>query len=250
MRMFLVGVCGLVLVAGLAAVCAVAVKQERAETGTGNSEPSTADAPEQAGAPQAREERSAAKQVGREETEWKFTDLAGIEHLPFAEKRIRGVVVVFIMPDCPIANYFQPTLHELHDRFSAQGVPFFLVHSDSDVTREIASKHAEAYKISCPVVLDEKQVLARRLGARVTPQAFLLDSAGRVVYQGRINDLFADFGKRRREPTTHDLRNALEALLSGRPIEPAKTRAIGCYLAIDEEASESDATAQSQHGRP
>ena len=55
--------------------------------------------------------------------------------------------------------------------------------------------------------------------------------AGReLVYLGRIDDRYVDFGKTRAAATTHDLAGALEAILDGRPVPESRTRAIGCFI--------------------
>ena len=64
----------------------------------------------------------------------------------------------------------------------------------------------------------------------MTPEAFLIDVRGDVLYRGRINDLYADYGKRRAAPRTHDLRDAIAALLEGREVDVAKTKPVGCYI--------------------
>jgi hypothetical protein len=50
------------------------------------------------------------------------------------------------------------------------------------------------------------------------------------VYHGRIDDRFIDFGKSRTQPTTHDLSSAIEAVLAGKQVSSAVTKAIGCYI--------------------
>jgi hypothetical protein len=45
--------------------------------------------------------------------------------------------------------------------------------------------------------------------------------------------MFVDFGKKRRQPLTHDLRNALEAVLERGPIKQVETQAVGCFIPYD-----------------
>jgi hypothetical protein len=51
-----------------------------------------------------------------------------------------------------------------------------------------------------------------------------------VVYRGRIDDSFAVLGQPRRPVKDADLRNALEAVVTGKPIEKPETKAVGCYI--------------------
>ena len=81
-----------------------------------------------------------------------------------------------------------------------------------------------------PVVLDPQNQLAVRTGARTTPEAVVIGADEMFVYRGRIDDLYADFGKRRPEPSTHDLRRALEAFLAGKTVPAAGGPAVGCFI--------------------
>ena len=161
---------------------------------------------------------------------WAFQDVNGQIHEPFKEKRTKAVVVIFVTIDCPISNYYQPLLSRMTQEYLAKGVQFVLCYSAHDTAVEEVQKHAKDFKIEACVILDSEQQLAKLLKAEVTPEAFILDRNRQCVYRGRINDLYADFGKRRRIPRTHDLKDALDALLSGKKIARPKTKAIGCYI--------------------
>ena len=52
-----------------------------------------------------------------------------------------------------------------------------------------------------------------------------------MVYRGRIDDRFVDFGKTRPEPTQRDLEAALRGVLDGTHKDLVTTKAIGCYIA-------------------
>jgi hypothetical protein len=64
----------------------------------------------------------------------------------------------------------------------------------------------------------------------MAPEAAVLAPDGKVVYRGRIDDRYADYGKRRPEPTQRDLRDALDAVLENKPVRAPTTKVIGCYL--------------------
>ena len=142
----------------------------------------------------------------------------------------RASVLLFIAHDCPIANTYAPEIKRICRQYGARGVRFILVYSEADITAESARKHAADYGYMCPIVLDANHSLARKLHATVTPEAVVLDSKGKQAYRGRIDDLYADVGTRRYEVSRHDLRLALDALLNGKKISPATTRAVGCII--------------------
>jgi thiol-disulfide isomerase/thioredoxin len=164
------------------------------------------------------------------DTEWKFQSIDGKEIAPFADESGKLLVAVFVTTDCPVANYFQPTLRRLGEKYAERGVTLVLFHSDPAVDREKAATHAEEYGIEAPVVLDPDFEVAKRLDAEVTPEAFVITRAGEVTYRGRINDMYADFGKKRRAPRNNDLDDAITAALEGREVSAPRTKPIGCYI--------------------
>lgn len=162
------------------------------------------------------------------------TDITGRVHRLADDKRASVVVWIYVGVDCPIANFYQPALRKLAQDFAVKGVAFFQVHGDPDVTAQQAEIHAQEYEIVSPVILDPEQKLARLHRPRVTPEAIVFARDGNVAYRGRIDDTYTDYGKRRPEPTTHDLRDALEAVLAGQEVAVPVTEPVGCHILIEE----------------
>jgi hypothetical protein len=80
---------------------------------------------------------------------------------------------------------------------------------------------------------DPQHELVRATQATVTPEAavFVAGPAGpRMVYRGRIDDPYVDFGRTRPAPTTRDLRAVLEAVAAGSTLTPRTTPAVGCFI--------------------
>lgn len=140
-------------------------------------------------------------------------------------------VIIFVTPDCPVANAMLPDVARLHHDFESRGVRFSLVHVDPSTTPEEAAKHAAAYHISCAVLLDPRHQLVSKLGATRTPEAFVVTPDGKTAYHGRINDLYFAPGQRRRAPTREDLRDALNAVTAGKAVPVTETPAVGCVVA-------------------
>ena len=156
-------------------------------------------------------------------------DLDGKTHRP-TEVKGKAAVIVFLMHDCPISNAYAPELKRIGEWAKEKGVPFYLVYADLDVELAALKKHAMEYGYADAPLVDPKRVLARHVGATVAPQAFVLGADGKVKFQGRVDDRYADFGKQRPAPTKRDLKDAVEAVLSGRPVAEPKTPAIGCSI--------------------
>ena len=159
-----------------------------------------------------------------------FTDIKGKDHTPFASAKTKAVVFIFLLRDCPVSNVYAPEITRIHSKYSKKGVALYLVHPDPDTDAKSALAHASEYKLTAPVVLDHNHKLTRRAGAQVTPEAAVFDAKGRLVYRGRIDDLYADFGKKRFNPTRRDLRDTLDALLAGKRLTKRTTKAVGCYI--------------------
>lgn len=154
-------------------------------------------------------------------------DLDSKLHAPLADEA-RPTVLFFVSPFCPTVRSFMPEILAIAEAQAAQA-RFYLIHSDPAVTPEIALQHADLFQVKLPVLLDRVQKLAIRAGARVTPEAVLV-VGGEVRYRGRINDLYLGPTKRQRAATTRDLRDALEAVLTGRPVPEPQPAAQGCKI--------------------
>jgi AhpC/TSA family len=159
-----------------------------------------------------------------------FTDIEGQTHRPCDEPNVKAVALVFILTDCPIANSYIPALNRLHAAFEPRGVRLFLVHADASVTAEQAREHARQYEIRAPVILDPQHVWVKQAGATRTPEAVVFSPAEEVLYRGRIDDQYVGVGQRRTQVTSHDLEEALSAILAGKPVPQPITEAVGCFI--------------------
>lgn len=162
-----------------------------------------------------------------------FADLGGSVHAPldFEASEARASVFIFITTDCPIANAYAPEIRRITEKYRGEGLRFFLVHVDPDLVIEDARAHMRDYSLDCaPILIDREHRLVRALGVRFTPEAAVLRDGGEIFYRGRIDDLFAELGKKRRGAHVHDLRDALSASERGESRPRAFTQAIGCNV--------------------
>ena len=162
-----------------------------------------------------------------------FQDISGKIHRPFEDKSTLALVCVFISTDCPIANGYQPLLRQLEKQYRPKGIKFLLIHPHTDVSVEKARRHAQDFEIQTPVIIDADLSIARQFGAKITPEAFVFtrDSIN-PIYQGRIDNRYAGFGKKRRTTTSHDLNDAITAVISGKAPVARKTESVGCHIAF------------------
>ncbi|WP_162387941.1 redoxin domain-containing protein [Spirosoma endbachense] len=139
-------------------------------------------------------------------------------------------VYAFLNTECPISQQYVRRLADLHQEFGKSGVRFialFPLRTDSPVVIE---RFRTEYKLPFAGLPDKKARLARQFRARVTPEVVVMQSDGRVVYQGAIDDWYVDLGKHRPQAAHAYLHNALDALLNGRPVTEAHTEAVGCLI--------------------
>ncbi len=154
-------------------------------------------------------------------------DLAG-NSIHLADSK--PAVLVFVRTDCPISNRYAPELNRLYREYAGHA-DFYLVYADPSETTASIRKHMSEYGYQFHPLRDPGFRLARRAKASVTPEAALFSPNGELLYHGRIDDRYVDFGKSLPEPTRHDLEEALQSTLAGKPIKETSTRAIGCFLA-------------------
>ncbi len=137
-------------------------------------------------------------------------------------------VLIFVATDCPISNGYAPELQRIMAGHQGDGVRFELVYTDA--TPAAAKAHLALYGYACPALLDPNHALSARLGVTVTPEVAVIGEGGRLIYRGRIDDRYVGFGRKRPEASTHDLRAALAAVVAGRPVAVAYTKAVGCPI--------------------
>ena len=148
----------------------------------------------------------------------------------FNHSATRAVVLIFVLPDCPIANSYAPAYSRLHAAYAKLGIPILLVHVDANLTESAARQHARKYALDCPLFLDPEHAWVQQAGATKTPEAVIFSCDREILYRGRIDNRYAAPGKRRPEATMHDLRNSLDAVLAGKPVPQARTEAVGCPI--------------------
>lgn len=157
-------------------------------------------------------------------------DLAGKPVDPFAEKNAAATVLIFVSNDCPIANRYIPEMRRLRNTYAARGVNFWMVHADPAETPAAIRDHDRQFDLTIPALRDPQHFLVKLARAEVTPSAAVFTRDGALAYHGRIDDRVAGLERERLEPVRRDLAEALDAVLSGRPVAVSVTPAIGCYI--------------------
>ena len=141
-----------------------------------------------------------------------------------------ATVLVFLDTECPISQQYTRPLAALYGQYAAKGVYFQAVFPSVTDTQAAIRAFSSAYKLPFTGQPDPDRTRVRQYRAEVTPEVVLLDKQGIVRYQGAIDDWFITLGRYRREPTQYYLRDALAAVLDGRPVPVPRAEPVGCRI--------------------
>lgn len=138
----------------------------------------------------------------------------------------KAVAVIFVATKCPVSNAYNDRMAALAKEYAAKGIAVVGINSNkAELAPEVAA-HAKEHGFTFSVVKDEGNKVADAYGAQKTPEVFVISPKGDLLYHGRIDES-QDDPKGVKSP---DLRNALEAILAGKPVPAAETKAFGCTI--------------------
>jgi peroxiredoxin len=160
-------------------------------------------------------------------------DLSGKPVDPLNLRGSKAGVLIFVRSDCPVSNRYVPEIDRLYQKFSSQGVAFWMVFVDPHESPQTIRQHIKDYSIQVPALRDPDHVLVQKTGVQITPEVAVFEAEGsgaQMVYRGRIDNWYVDFGKSRVAATVHDLENTLDSILAGKPLTLRTTQAVGCYI--------------------
>jgi hypothetical protein len=161
-----------------------------------------------------------------------LVDATGVARRPLAAPAGGVAVVLLVSHDCPISNRYGPEVGRICAAYESRGVSCRLVYVDTSLADADALTHAREHGHGdYAVFVDREHTLVRALDARIAPEAVVLDGRGAIAYRGRIDDQAVAWGVSRRQVRTHDLRDALDALVAGRPPAVPRTQPVGCFIA-------------------
>ena len=146
-------------------------------------------------------------------------------------KAAKFLVVVFSCNHCPFVLGSDNRLKALYKAYKPRGVAWVAINSNETTHHpEDSFDHMKARakedRLPWPYLRDESQDVARAYGALRTPHFYVFDADRRLRYTGRMDDQPMDASK----ATTHELADALDALLAGRTPPVPLTNPIGCNV--------------------
>ncbi len=155
--------------------------------------------------------------------------LAGKAIDPLRESGGKVSVLVFLRTDCPVSNRYAPTLKALSSRYAKRAKFWLIFPARSENARSI-ERYLVQYGYKLPAIQDRDLRFVRLAGATITPEAAVFSPKAELKYHGRIDNWFESAGRSRPAPTTHELSNAVEAVIAGRRPSVGTAPAVGCYM--------------------
>jgi peroxiredoxin len=142
-----------------------------------------------------------------------------------------ALAVIFSCNHCPYVRAWEDRMVKIQRDYAPKGVQLIAINANDDTkypedSFQNMKERAREKHFNFPYLRDQSQEVARAYGAERTPEVFLFDKTANLRYHGAIDDNYDD-------PTAvkvNYLRNALDAVLSGTPLEIRETKPVGCSV--------------------
>jgi len=141
-----------------------------------------------------------------------------------------GLIILFECNHCPYVVASVERINEMANIASSKKIGFIGINSndasvyDSDSFENMQKRAQKG--MPYPYLFDETQIVAETFDAKRTPEFFLFDGDGRLVYKGRMDDSPRDPN----QVSSTELLDAVNSLIEGKNIEPKVTDSIGCSV--------------------
>jgi hypothetical protein len=161
----------------------------------------------------------------------KMKDVAGMEVSFKDAMSAKGLLVMFSCNTCPVVHAYQSRTIEVCNYARSKDIGVILLNSnegsrdDGDSFRDMKDYAGEQH-YTWPYVVDENSVMANAFGANRTPECFLFNAEGKLVYHGAIDD--NQNGPD--EVTRKHLKIAMDEMLQGKDVAVKTTRSVGCTI--------------------
>lgn len=163
--------------------------------------------------------------IGATIAEFSLPDADGAARSLGSLKGKNGTVLIFVAVQCPVSNAYNERMEKLAQDYKARGINVIGINSNVAEPAAAVKAHAATNHLTFPVLKDPGNKIADQLGATVTPEAYFLDANNKLVYRGRI-----DNSRNGDQISATELRDAIEASLSGKPVTKNIATAFGCSI--------------------
>ena len=137
----------------------------------------------------------------------------------------KATVLIFVSTQCPVSNAYNARMARLAANYGPKGVQFVGINANTTESVSEIAAHAKKNNLTFPILKDANDKVADQFEAQVTPEVFVANDKGVLVYHGPIDDSQKEGGV-----TKNYLVSALNATLSGKPVAAKSVRAFGCSI--------------------
>ena len=166
-----------------------------------------------------------APSIGKTVAPFSLPDATGKTVEVGAWKGSKATVLMFVATRCPVSNAYNERMEDLAKAYAAKGVAFYGINSNKEEDSAEIAKHSKENGFTFPVLKDKGNVIADRFEAKVTPEIYVVDAKGDLVYHGQI-----DNSQNETKVKARPLAAALDALLAGQNVKVAEANAFGCSI--------------------
>ncbi|MBD1927314.1 thioredoxin family protein [Trichocoleus sp. FACHB-90] len=144
----------------------------------------------------------------------------------------QGLLVMFICKHCPFVKHVEAQLAQIGKDYEDKNLGIVAISANDasnypDDAPDQLQAMAKELGFTFPLCYDETQETAKAYTAACTPDFFLFDGNRSLVYRGQLDDSRPGND----QPVTgQDLRNAIDAVLAGKPISDVQKPSIGCNI--------------------
>lgn len=163
--------------------------------------------------------------VGGTMDDFSLQGVDGKTHSLNSLKGKNGAVVMFLSAQCPVVKAYIERINAVAADYQSKGITFIGINSNHTEDLSWVKSDAEQNFAKFPMLIDKGNVLADKLGATVTPEAYFVDAKNVLLYHGAI-----DNDRSGKAITDQYLRTAFDASLAGKKIERTKANAFGCTI--------------------
>ncbi len=147
-------------------------------------------------------------------------------------KTASALLVIFMCNHCPFVKHIREELAKLAREFQSKGAAIVAINSNDAQnfpgdSPEKMREEVQNFGYTFPYLFDETQEVAKSYRAACTPDIFLFDKSQKLVYRGQFDE---SRPKNNLPATGKDLREALDAVLSGKPVSENQIPSIGCNI--------------------
>jgi hypothetical protein len=139
-------------------------------------------------------------------------------------------VLFFLMPECPLCENYTLNIKKVQEYSKGRLMGVWGVFSGDAYSKSEISSYLKKFNMGLPSILDVDKVLSSGLGATVTPEVFVLNKQGVVLYSGKIDNWLEKLGHKRPVVTEFYLDDAIRSVLSGGLPAVRRTEPVGCFI--------------------